>query len=207
MARTALDRLWATAAGLKRASRARTASLPPLLFFTDPKRTPDIAAVAERLPRGAGIVLRTFGADGQAAQVAAIAKRRGLVLLIGADERLAASLGAGGVHLPERMAPAIPAIRARHPQWIITLAAHSSRAVRNAARLGADAVVLSAVFESASPTAGRPLGPLRLAAIARTSPIPVYALGGVNMKNARRLAATGVVGIAAVEGVLDALRT
>jgi thiamine-phosphate pyrophosphorylase len=198
MARTALDRLWATAAGLKRASGVRKA-LPPLLFFTDPERTPDVAAVAERLPRGAGIVLRTFGDASQAEQIAAIAKRRGLVLLIGADERLAASIKADGLHLPERMAPAIPRIRARHPRWLITVAAHSPRAARNAS---ADAVVLSTVFESASPSAGRPLGPLRLAAIARASPVPVYALGGVDMKNARRLRATGVVGIAAVEGIV-----
>lgn len=206
MARTALDQLWATAAGLKRASRARK-SLPPLLFFTDPERTPDIAAVAGRLPRGAGIVLRTFGHRDQAERVAAIARRRGLILLIGADEALAANLGAQGVHLPERMTSAIPRLRARHPGWIITAAAHSPRAVRTAARLGADAVILSTVFESRSPSAGEPLGPLRLAAIARSSRAPVYALGGVNMKNARRLGATGVCGIAAIEGVIDAVRT
>ena len=100
------------------------------------------------------------------------------------------------------MAPAIPRIRARRPGWLITVAAHSPRAVQGAARLGADAAILSTVFESASPSAGRPLGPLRLAAIARTSPVPVYALGGVEMKNARRLNATGVVGIAAVEGIV-----
>jgi thiamine-phosphate pyrophosphorylase len=75
--------------------------------------------------------------------------------------------------------------------------------VRRAARLGADAVLLSAVFESRSPSAGQPMGPVRLAAIARSAPIPVYALGGVDMKNARRLGASGVVGIAAV----DAFRT
>jgi thiamine-phosphate pyrophosphorylase len=170
--------------------------LPPLLFFTDPDRTPDIAAVAAQLPRGAGIVLRTFGDASRAGRIAAIARRRRLILLIGADERLAARLKADGLHLPERMATAIPRIRARHPRWLITVAAHSPRAARNPA---ADAVVLSTVFESRSPSAGRPLGPLRLATIARASPVAVYALGGVNMKNARRLRATGVVGIAAVD--------
>lgn len=199
MARTALDQLFATAAGLKRASRARKSRLPPLLFFTDPQRTPDIGAVAGRLPCGAGIVLRTFGED------AAAPKRRDLTLLVGADERLAAGLKADGIHLPERMAAAIPRIRARHPRWIITVAAHSVRAVRRAAK--ADAVVFSTVFESRSPSAGKPIGPLRLASIARSSPVPVYALGGVDMKNARRLRATGVAGFAAVEGVLYALRT
>lgn len=204
MARTALDRLWTVAAGLRSAARPRK-PLPKLLFVTDPGRTPDPCAVADRLPRGAGVVFRGFGAGEPG--LAAIVRRRDLVLLIGADEALAARCGAAGIHLPERMAGAIPRLKARHPRWIVTVAAHSPRAVRTAARLGADAVLLSTAFESRSPSAGRPLGPLRLAAIARASPIPVYALGGVNVKNARRLRATGVYGIAAVEGIADAIRT
>lgn len=181
--------------------------MPPLLFFTDPQRTPDIAAVAERLPRGAGVVFRAFGAANAEDQARRLASLRGLTLLIGADEALAASVKAGGLHLPERMIGALPRLRARRRRWIVTVAAHSPRAVRTAARLGADAVIVSTVFESRSPSAGRPLGPLRLATIARASPVPIYALGGVNMKNARRLRATGVYGIAAVEGVTDAVRT
>jgi thiamine-phosphate pyrophosphorylase len=177
-----------------------------LLFVTDPGRTPDPAAIAERLPRGAGIVFRAFGAADaleQARRLAEIARDRGLILLIGADERLAAQANAHGLHLPERLAPALPRLKAGRPRWIVTAAAHSPAAVRRAARLGADAVLLSAVFESRSPSAGQPMGPVRLAAIARSAPIPVYALGGVDMKNARRLGASGVVGIAAV----DAFRT
>lgn len=199
MARTALDQLFATAAGLKRASRWRKTRLPPLLFVTDPTRTPDVAAVAERLPRGAGVVLRTFG------RAAPRIRRQGLTLLVGADARLAIDLRADGLHLPERMAPDLPRIRARHPRWLITIAGHSPLAVRKAR--GADAVILSTVFESRSSSAGRAMGPLRLAAIARSSPVPVYALGGVDMKNARRLRATGVIGFAAVDGVVDAVRT
>jgi len=171
-----------------------------MLFVTDPQRTPDPSIIAERLPRGAGIVFRAFGAPDaleQARRMAGIARRRGLVLLIGADERLAA--GAGGIHLPERLAHTLPRLKARHPHWIVTVAAHSPAAVRRAARLEADAVLLSAIFESRSPSAVRPIGPVRLAAIARAAPVPIYALGGVDMKNARRLGASGVVGIAAVD--------
>lgn len=170
--------------------------LPKLLFVTDRARTPDPEAIAERLPRGAGIVFRAFGAPDAKAQaecLAAIARRRGLIVLAGADE----SLAVDGLHLPERMIARLPRLRARHPKWIITAAAHSGRAIRAARR--ADAVLVSPVFESASPSAGRPLTPHRLARLVRLSPVPVYALGGVNMKNARRLLATGVYGIAAVE--------
>ena len=42
---------------------------------------------------------------------------------------------------------------------------------------------------------------MRLAALVRAADGPVYALGGINTKNARRLLASGVVGLAAVEGL------
>lgn len=198
MARTALQRLWGCAQALSRRSPARK-PLPPLLFVTDPARTPDPVAVARRLPKGAGIVFRGFGEAGALPQLKDIARRRGLVLLVGADEALAR--GAHGLHLPEKMACALPRLRARHPGWILTVAAHSPRAAWRAARLGADAVLYSTVFESRSPSAGRPIGPVRLARIARGLPVPVYALGGVTMQNARRLAATGVYGLAMVGGL------
>lgn len=171
-----------------------------MLFVTDPERTPDPAAIAERLPRGAGIIFRAFEAPDAAAQaksLAAVARRRGLVLLVGADEQLAGV--AHGIHLPERLVSRLPRIRARCPRRLITAAAHSPLAIRKAAQLGADAVLFSTVFESRSSSAGRPIGPIRLAALARAAPAPVYALGGVDMKNARRLMASGVAGIAAVD--------
>lgn len=188
-----------TAAALSAQATGRK-PLPALLFFTDPARTPDISAVAERLPRGSAIVYRTFGAaDAEATALAlkAIARRRGLRLLIGADEALAAKVKADGVHLPERLAHRARAIR--RPGWLVTAAAHSPRAARSALASGADAVVVSAVFPSNSASAGAPLGPLRLTQIVRMAGGPVYGLGGVNDKTARRLLRAGLVGLAGVE--------
>jgi thiamine-phosphate pyrophosphorylase len=182
----------------------RRKSLPALLFFTDPARTSDPEAVARALPRGAGVVYRAFGAPDAIAQgrrLKAIAVRRGLVLLIGADPALAAAVGAHGVHLPERLAGRARALKAARPRWIITAAAHSEAAVRRAARAGADAAVVSAVFPSRSPSAGRPIGPRRLAGVARRGGLPVIALGGINNENARRLLDAGAAGIACVEGL------
>lgn len=176
--------------------------LPALLFFTDPERTPDIETAAQRLPRGSAIVLRTFGAadaEDQARRLAAIARRRGLKLLIGADHELAARVKAHGVHLPERLAHR--ASRIRRPGWLVTAAAHSPRAARTALAAGADAAVVSAIFPSRSPSAGPPMGPIRLARLVSTTGGPVYALGGINDKTARRLLRAGLVGLAAVEAL------
>lgn len=175
--------------------------LPPLIFITDPERTPDPVKIAARLPKGAAVIYRAFGARDAlqtARRLAAVARARGLKFLVGADEALAAASGADGLHLPEARLHEAGAVRARHPAWILTGAAHGSRALAHAARRRLDAALLSAVFESASPSAGIPWGPTRFARLVRGARLPVYALGGMDMKNARRLKASGAVGLAAV---------
>jgi thiamine-phosphate pyrophosphorylase len=147
-------------------------------------------------------VFRAFGAADavrQGRRLKAIARAGGLKLLVGADAGLAARLQADGLHLPERLAA--KGRRLRRPGWIVTCAAHSLAAARRAKAAGADAVVVSAVFPSDSPSAGPPIGPVRLALLARQAGLPVYALGGSNNKTARRLLDAGLVGLAAVGGL------
>ncbi len=179
--------------------------LPTVFFVTDPDRTPDPLSIARSLPRGAGVIFRGFGRTGverTATALAVIARRRGLLLLIGADAALAARIGAGGVHLPERDLQEARSIRRRHPSYIITGAAHSLRALKRAEGAGLHAALLSTAFSSLSPTAGRPLGPIRLAIAVRGAGLPVIALGGVNGRTAKRLIGVEVSGFAAVEGFL-----
>ncbi len=162
--------------------------------------------MARQLPAGAGVVFRAFGAADaveQGRRLATIAKERSLILLVGADEALAEACDADGLHLPERAIADLPALKARHPDWLFTTAAHSAEALHAAAEAGADAALLSAVFPSQSPSAGKALGQRRFAALVRDAGLPVYALGGVNVKTAPRLEATGAVGIA----VVSALKT
>ncbi len=198
-----------TARTLSRRARHRKSQgrrLPPLILVTDPERTPDPVALAGRLPPGSGVVFRSFGRQGAgeiAHRLAAVARRRGLLLLIGADALRAPG---AGVHLPERLAHRATALKRARPGVVVTVAAHSLEALIRARRAGADAVLLSTVFESKSPSAGRPIGPVRFAALARRAGLPVYALGGVRTKNAPRLLGSGAAGLAMVEGLVQALK-
>lgn len=156
-----------------------------------------------RLPYGCGVIYRAFGAADavvRGRRLASIARSRGLVLLVGADAKLAAAIGAHGVHLPQRLARRARPIRVARPDWLVTVAAHGTRAAITARKAGAQAVLASAVFPSASPSAGTAMGVLRFAALVRAAGLPVYALGGVDMKNAPRLLGTGASGLAAVDG-------
>ena len=183
---------------------ARGRVLPNLLFFTDPARVASPQAVAERLPPGSGIVFRAFGAEDaveQGRRLRAIADARGLVLLVGAHPGLAEGVRADGLHMPERLAGEIPKLRAEHGRYLITVAAHDLNAVQAAERAGADAVIVSPVFPSNSPSAGRPLGLEGLRTLASATALPVYALGGVRADTVGRLEGSGIVGIAAVEAL------
>jgi thiamine-phosphate pyrophosphorylase len=201
-----LESLARIAAKLGRRARAARggAAIPGLWFFTDPVRTPDPEAVARRLPAGAAVVYRAFG-DANAPLIAdrlhRIARERGLRLLIGADAGLAASIGADGVHLPERSMHLAPRLARAHPDWLISAAAHGAGAIRRGSDFGVDALVVSPVFPSRSPSAGRAMGPVRFAGLIRNATVPVIALGGVTKKNAPRLLSTGAAGLAAVDGL------
>jgi thiamine-phosphate pyrophosphorylase len=192
------------AARTLRPPRARRKTLPRLFFFTDPARVPDPEAVLRRLPRGAGVVYRAFGAPDaveRGRRLARIARSRGLLLLAGADAGLAARIGADGVHLPERAAQLAIGLKRARRGWIVTAAAHSAPAIARASRAGADAVFVSPVFASASPSAGWPLGALRFAELVRGARLPVYALGGIDAATARQIARSGAAGVAAVEAL------
>lgn len=172
------------------------------MFFTDPVRTPDPDAIAERLPTGSAVVYRAFGAaqaEATARRLRAIATRRGLVLLIGADPALAEAVAADGLHMPERLISQIPALKAQHPAWLITAAAHDAPAATAASRAGVDAIVVSPVFASLSPSAGKPLGLDGLKGVMSASGAPAYALGGVTGRTAAQLLGSEVIGFAGVE--------
>ncbi len=179
--------------------------LPPLILITDAQRLPDPAGAAERLPSGSAVLLRDYdlaAREALAYQLAEVARRRGLKLLIAGDAALAIRVGAAGIHLPE--ARAREARRWRHRrQWLITVAAHSRQALHQAAMCGADAALLSPVFATASHPDERPLGLEGFNLLAAQARLPVYALGGVKPTNAARLLSGRAAGVAAITAFAD----
>jgi thiamine-phosphate pyrophosphorylase len=182
-------------------------SLPRLILMTDTMRLPDPVIAIQALPPGSAVVVREGKPEARAAlacRIRRLCRERGVCLLIANDWRLALKIPADGLHLSEASVrrASRPWKSSRPPRWIVTAAAHSPTAVRRAARLGVDAVLLSPVFATKSHPAARTIGPLRFARWVGESPIPVYALGGIDAKAARRLQASGVAGFAAIAGLV-----
>ena len=129
-----------------------------------------------------------------------VARRRGVIFLVGADISMAIALGADGVHLPERDVGKSGAQRFLQKRFLLTAAAHSVPAALRARRAGVDAVVYSTVFKSRSPSAATALGQIAFAARVRRVGGSVFALGGINARTAPRLGATGASGLAGISG-------
>ncbi|WP_440958422.1 thiamine phosphate synthase [Oceanicaulis sp. LC35] len=172
-------------------------ALPALFCLTDPQRTPDLVALAHALPTDIGMIVRTFGQERirrQACEVVSIRQDLGGLCLIAAEPDLARLTGADGVHWPERL---LNRTNVRRSSGLISTSAHSPMALRQAQGL-ADLAFVSTTFASYSPSAKRPMGAFRLAAYASHSPMPVYALGGVNTRTIKRLENLGISGAGAV---------
>ena len=178
--------------------------LPALFCLTDPERTPDLIALALSLPAQTGLIVRTFGLDAIREQTAELVKLRhaaGGLCLIAAEPELALQTGADGVHWPERW---LTGANVRRSPGLISTSAHSPLALRRASAL-ADLAFVSTAFPSESPSAGRPMGALRLAAYASRSDVPVYALGGINTRTVKRLENLGVSGVGAIGALSKSL--
>lgn len=148
------------------------------------------------------MIYRHFGAANRltvGASLARACRLRGLIFLVSADPTLASAIGADGVHWPEAR---LRGVRKRRPHFIETASAHTRAGIARAHALGLDAAILSTVFPSRSPSASRAIGPLRFRLIAHNAPLPVYALGGVNERNAAH-AMAHAAGWAAIDAVMS----
>ncbi len=168
--------------------------LPSFLLVTEPQRKPDPSAYAHALAPGSGMILRHYDHPDRAAiarSLQAIANTNRLILIVAADWRLAASLHADGVHLPEgvmRSGILAPMLGwARRHRRLVTAACHSRLALGRAHRLRVSAALLSPVFVTASHPDAKILGAHRFAVLCRSTSLPVYGLGGIRAKSAQSL--------------------
>jgi thiamine-phosphate pyrophosphorylase len=153
---------------------SRRQPLPRLWLMTDERQGQDLWTALERLPKGAGVVFRHYGLAPRERrqlfeQLRKVARRRRFLLLVGRG-----GLRGDGVH--GRSGPGL---------W--SASAHNLAELKTAERLGASFVFLSPIFPTRSHPGARTLGRVRFAMIARQARIPVIALGGIEMRRARRL--------------------
>jgi len=137
----------------------------------------------------------------EAREVAALARRHGVPLIVNDDVELALALGAQGVHLG-RDDGDLGAARRRLPGRILGASCYNdAELARRAIGAGADYVAFGSVFASPTkPAAVR--APLGLFAIGLE--VPLCAIGGITVDNASQVLAAGADLIAVVSDLFDA---
>lgn len=180
--------------------------LPRLWLMTDERAGESLWIALRRLPRGAGVIFRHHKTPPVERRrlferVRALARRRGLVLILAGRAEQAIGWRADGVHGRTR--------NAAGPRLLRTAPVHDAREIWRAKRIRADLLLLSPVFPTRSHAGARSLGCWQFAALAARTRIPVIALGGMDEKRARRMAALGAYGWAAIDAFMapDRIRT
>ena len=141
----------------------------------------------------------------------AIAETRETSARVLVNDRLDVALAANaaGVHLGENSLPVEVVTEWRRStgrlDFLIGASCHSLESARAAERGGADYVFFGPVFATPSKAAfGAPQGTERLREVCASVGIPVLAIGGVNVGNARECISAGAAGIAAIRLFQDA---
>jgi 8-oxo-dGTP diphosphatase len=111
-----------------------------------------------------------------AERLGALARARGVRLLLNGDAETARALGSDGVHWT---AARLLAACSRPNDMLCAASCHDKADLARAASLGLDFVVLGPVKATPLHPAAKTLGWQGFAELARPSPLPVYALGGL----------------------------
>ncbi|MBX9860075.1 MAG: thiamine phosphate synthase [Sphingomonas sp.] len=167
---------------------------PTLWLITDERLGDGLWTALDRLPRGGGVIFRHYSLPtGERrilfAQIARVARRRGLILARAGTTPMRGEQGVHGRSL-------------KQGRGLRTWPAHNLREVIAGRRARADAILISPVFPTRSHAAQRPLGVMQAARLAQAARGKAVALGGMNPSSFRRLGAAGFIGWAAIDGWL-----
>jgi thiamine-phosphate pyrophosphorylase len=128
---------------------------------------------------------------------------KGAIFLINDRVDIALGVGADGVHLGSRDLPYQLARKLLGEKRIIGLTVHSLKEAREAQELGADYLGVSPVFSTGTkPDAGEPLGCGLIRKIKEDIRIPLVAIGGISLKNAREVIRSGADSLCAISAVV-----
>ena len=161
-------------------------SLPQIWLLSDERNDDVLEQSLRAMPRRSGFIYRHYHLDGPQRWARFQALRRLCKAcehtLILADSALTArEWGADGIYgAPLSLYPT-------RGDLIQLATAHNLRELAQAGHKGADAALLSPVFPTHSHPGGKVLGAARFRMLAKHSPIPVIALGGMSKPRANAL--------------------
>lgn len=188
----------------------KSLKLPPLMLVTpDPDRE---SRFLEKLQRSlkAGVDLVQFRApqmeqerfDNLALSVLELCRDHGARVILNASPEQARMLHAYGLHLSQRRSRSL-ASRDWDGSLRLGISCHNALEVRAALEYAPDYLCIGPVLETATHPDGKPLGWQAFGGLAVMSTAPVYAIGGLSMKDLETAQRHGAHGIAAIRSFWD----
>jgi thiamine-phosphate pyrophosphorylase len=145
----------------------------------------------------------------QAAELLRICRAHGAKLIINDDVWLAVEIGADGAHLGRDDIPGGGLVTARNAlgsKRILGVSCYDDPAIAEAAvATGADYIAVGCVFASVSKPQATRASLEVLAAMKKRFKLPVVAIGGITVKNAPQVLATGADMVAVLSDLFDAM--
>lgn len=189
--------------------------LPPLYLITDRKLVrPDqdfFEALEQLMVAGVRLIqLREKDLPAQqlyemALRLREITQRHSCLLLINDRVDIALAVNADGVHLRSNSLSAAVARTLLGKNKLVGVSTHCAEEINTATRDGADFVSFGPVFYTPSKAGyGSPTGITELLDICNSSPLPVYALGGITSTNTPAIMTTGAHGVAVISSLMAA---
>lgn len=134
-----------------------------------------------------------------------LTREAGVLFLVNDLPELAQEVEADGVHLgPDDGAPQEARVLLG-PEKLIGVSCNSVAEAENALRASADYIGVGAVFATSTKAdAGAPIGLERLQSIVESSPLPVAAIGGVELQNIARVGTSGAAMACVISAVTGA---
>ena len=109
--------------------------------------------------------------------------------------------GADGVHSPEN--GITPKQISQPDKFLIGRSVHSTASAKEAEKLGFDYLLFGPVYRTpAKIKYGSPMGLKKLKEVCGSVNIPVFAVGGINLKRAKKCMLTGAFGIAVIREIM-----
>ena len=189
--------------------RSKDNKLPKVIIIFDDELFNKKKMLKLKIPKKSAFLLRSYQTKKRkkiAKQLLKFCKMKKIKLLIGSDIKLAEDINAHGIHFPEYMIKknkinwiSIKNVKS-NKKWIVTTAVHSMRSLKKAENLDIDAVLLSPIFPSKSHPNHKSLGLNKFSKIVKKTKLPIYALGGINIKNVKSLIETDIIGYAFQRG-------
>lgn len=183
-----------------------------LIVITDRRRAhvdvvDQVARLVAAVPPGIALVmLREKDLEGRALvemarMMVAVARRAGARLVVNDRVDVALAAGADGVHLPEA-GFAVEEARALLPSGaLVGASVHDEAGARARAASGCDYVLAGPVWDTPGKTAVGVDALARL--VAAAAPLPVFAVGGIDVARADEALVAGAHGVAVIRALME----